>query len=184
MALTDKIISPKEWREERKRFQNVLSYALHRQNYKSFDKTEKVVIPKNVREAYFELFADSVDKKSIQHGNFRGDSFLESEMALSFYGRDSRGANFVLTYLPKRINLEISNYSFNGQRKDKTIAEIGLFSTGFDKVGNLHTNLRVGNNFVYHSGYIANHSISEVIDKIQKSNVIPSISIEYHELKI
>ena len=99
---------------------------------------------------------------------------FKKEGPLEFFGNKLKVVS-LLTYFPNQINLEISSYSFNG-RIEPGIAEIGLFSTHLNKEGNLQTDLRVGNNFRYNSRYGANHGISKIIDKIQKSEVIPHIS--------
>jgi hypothetical protein len=182
MELINKIImSIEEFKEEREELKEILTHAFQREDYKpfgEFDKAEKVLVPEEIRRAYFELFHNSVDKKSIQHGVFQGAALLDREIVIPFYGRSSNGANFVLSYLPARVDLEISAYSFNRERSNVGIREIGLISTQLNGNGNFQTDLKVGDTFAYRSGYTANHNISGVIDKIQKSKVIPHIPRE------
>lgn len=182
MELIDKLImSIEEFKEERKELKRILTHAFQREDYEpfgEFDKTEEVLVPEEIRRAYFELFHNSVDEKSIQHGVFQGTAFLDREMVIPFYGRSLSGANFLLRYLPTGVDLEISAYSFNGQKSNVGIREIGLISTHLNGNVNFQTDLKVGDTFAYNSGYTANHNISGVIDKIQESKVIPHIPQE------
>ena len=177
MKNESRLLTLKELRKERKELKKILDHALKRSEIVNGARTEYVVIPEDIREAYFSLFSDSVEKKSIQHGrSFSGDSFLEGEKAIPFYGRDLRGVNFTLIYFPEEVRLEVSKYNFNGPNEEDAVKEIGLISTGkADQTLGFQTDLRVGENFSYHSGFSANHSISEVIDRIKNSSVIPHI---------
>ncbi len=104
------------------------------------------------------------------------DLFLKETMDIPFYGRDILGANFLLTYCPKRIDLEISAYSHKGYKSGTGIVEVALFSTYPNKDGRkFQTDLTVGESLVYHSGNIVNNSISQIIDDIQKSDFISLI---------
>lgn len=175
MELKDKLLTVREFRVKRKELGMVLTRALTRDEY--FDGRGgaiSVPTPKDIREAYFDLFMNLVDKSSIQHGfltHFPLD--LRTEAVIPLVGRDLRGSNFVLSYNPQSVDLEVSSYLFNGQGDE--IREIGRVSTHLNGDGNFQTGIRVGDTFAYKSGFKANHSFSRVIDLVQNLENIPKI---------
>jgi hypothetical protein len=158
-----------------------INTALERQSHlPPFTINNKVTVPTSIREAYFNMFVNSVEKRTIQHGIYSGNhndfkSNLERQSTIQIYGRSIQGANFVLNYYPEKIDLEISHVTLKGN----SIQEIGLFITSKDQNGNFQTELKVGEKFSYNSGFGGNLNISKIIDKIQNSEIIPHISIDF-----
>lgn len=168
-----------ELRERQKNLEKYITSALEREAY-SKDGSLKVMVPRDIRKAYFEMFKSAVEKDSIRTENYHGRfSSSGSDRSIIFNGRSARGIgnDFLLKYFPEAVELQISSYSFNGNDEEKNgIREIGLISTVLTEDENIfQTHLKVGDNFKYNNGFSANHDISTVIDRVQNSEVIPHI---------
>lgn len=163
--------------KRRRELKKVSNHAIKREYYNDRGILREIQTPKEIRQAYFELFERLAKKGSIQHNlSKRNLTEIDNKKIISFYGRAPKSSNLDLKYWPNKIELEISSYSFNGCKYDVGIKEIGLFSTSLAGKDGLKTNLRVGDTFEYNRGYRANHIISKALEEIQNSNIIPYVS--------
>lgn len=185
--MTSKLIKTvKEFRDFQKRnseFEKVKNYALQRNSVEVFGETKEVTIPKEIRSSYWNLFESIANKSSIIHTSPHFD--IEREYQIPFFAVAEDGkANLKLRYNLNSIGLEISNYSFHGQDSTeiKEIANFITYNIGTEilpgeetKMQISKTDLKVGENFAYNSGFSANHLISRIFDKIQDQDIIPKI---------
>ena len=170
MNSIDNIFSSKKFKRKGECLKEILDYTLQREFYDLSGERILVKIPKEVREAYFKLFANSVNRNSISRKIFLNSHIKQS---IDFEGKGYSGSKVILKYFADEIDLEISSDSFYGE-----IVEFGLFLTHLNKNKELETDWAVGKNFSYHYGFAANHCISNILDEIQKSNIIPRINKE------
>ena len=175
MVRRNRVSSFPDFLRQRKEFERILEYALTREEYENFGINWKVTVPKDIRQAYFELFRSIANPESIRHGLFQGDAFLQMQAEIPFHGADSRNVCTDLIYSPTSVVLRFNSYSF--QDKQPGNLEAGLFITSPNEEGIFETELRVSHNFKFYGGYAANHTVSETLEKIQtaKVPVIPVI---------
>ncbi len=130
-------------------------------------KGKPISIPKDIRAEYMSMFKEAVLPESIIAKRDTGFS-------TSFQGVDCRGVAVELRYSDKQIELKMSDViKIKANDKQATVYAL-LRSTHQD--GKAQYKYVFGENFAYNSGYTANHSFSKIIDKVQKSKVIPAYS--------
>ena len=154
----------------------------------TLDSQEEFHLPKNIKKDYFDLVKLLVGENEIlwDYDWADADKLINKDerYPIMFFDGFFNGSvpghaipKICLGYYPNEIDLEISALSFNKNGDKSPIEELGLISTT-EKNFRLETDVLVGKNFKYHGGSFTSHIISNVINYIQKSSVIPHIPKE------